>query len=89
MNKRPDIYRLCCHTRKKFLKKDLFRIVRIGKSVYFDKAQNMLGRGAYLQKDLKVIEEACKKHSLSRALKVEVSQDIYLELIEELAKERR
>lgn len=89
MNKRPEVYRLCCYTRQKFLKTDLFRVVRRGSEVYFDKDQNMSGRGAYLQKDLKVIEEACKKHTLSRALKMDVSQDIYLELIQELAKERR
>lgn len=89
MNKRPDVYRLCAYSRKKLLKTSLFRVVRIGDKVYFDKDQNLPGRGAYLQKDLKVIEEASKKHTLSKALRIEVSQDIYLELIQELAKERR
>ncbi len=89
MNKKRPVYRFCCYSRKPFLKTDLFRVVRIGSSVYFDKDQKMLGRGAYLQKDLNVIKDAYEKKSLSKALRIEVSQDIYLELITELSKERR
>lgn len=89
MNKKRPIYRLCCYSRKSFLKTDLFRVVRIGSSVYFDKDQKMFGRGAYLQKDLNVIKDAYEKKSLSKALRIEASQDIYLELIAELSKERR
>lgn len=89
MNKKRSVYRLCCYSRKSFLKTDLFRVVRIGSSVYFDKDQKMLGRGAYLQKELNVIKDAYEKKSLSKALRIEVSQDVYLELITELSKERR
>ena len=89
MNKRPLVYRLCCYSRKPFPKSDLFRVVKIGKEVFFDKEQKLMGRGAYLQKDLQVIKEAEAKHSLSKALRIDVKQDVYLEMIQELAKERR
>ncbi len=89
MNYRAPTYRLCAYTHKSLLKKDLYRVVKYNGKVYFDKNQNMPGRGAYLSKDLKVIQEAYKKSSLSKALRCEVSEDIYLELIQALSKEGR
>ena len=89
MNKKAPIYRMCCHTRNKYLKADLFRVVKINGQVYFDINQNMPGRGAYLLKDLKVIEGAHAKKSLSKALRCEVKEEIYLEMIQALSKERR
>ena len=42
-----------------------------------------------LKKDLKVIELAHKKKIISKSLKLDVKDEIYLELIQELSKERR
>ena len=89
MNKKAPIYRTCIITREKILKEDMFRVVKVKDLVYFDKYQNMKGRGAYLKKDLRTILNAQKRHSLSKALKREVSDEIYLELIQELSKERK
>ena len=89
MNKKPLVYRQCSYSHKSFLKKDLFRVVKQNGKVYFDKYQNMEGRGAYLQKDLEVIKLAYEKNSLSKSLRCQVSEEIYLELIQELSKERR
>ena len=89
MNKRAPIYRICCLTRNKLLKSDLFRIVKKDNQVYFDKYQNMEGRGAYLSKNLQVIVKAQKKNALSKALKVKVDDEIYIELIQELNKQGR
>ena len=88
MNKKAPIYRLCAYTRKSFMKSDLFRVVNVNGRVYFDKNQNMPGRGAYLSKDIIVIKEAMKRKILSRALKIEVKDEIYLEMIAMLEERR-
>ena len=89
MNKTKPVYRTCIVTREKHLKSELFRIVRNSLGVFFDKEQKMMGRGVYIKKDLKVIELANKKSLLSRGLKCPVKEEIYLELIQELSKEKR
>ena len=89
MNKKAPIYRTCIVTHNKLLKSDLFRVVRTVNGVYFDKNQNMPGRGVYISKSLEVILKAQKKRSLSRVLRCEVKDDIYVELIQELNEERK
>ena len=89
MNKKAPIYRTCIVTRKLYLKSDLYRVVKVNNQVYFDSNQNMQGRGAYISKDLKAIIAAQNKHLLSKALKIEVKDDIYVKLITALSKEKR
>ena len=89
MNYNPQFYRLCIVSRKLFAKNDLYRIVKVNNTIYFDKNQNIKGRGAYIQKNLSIIQEAQKRHSLSKALRMDVDDSIYLELIQALSKERR
>ena len=74
MNKKAPIYRTCIATRKLLLKSDLYRIVKYN---------------AYISKDLKAITLAHDKHLLAKALKCEVKEEIYLELISALSKEKR
>lgn len=88
MNKKPPIYRTCILSRKVFLKEEMFRLVKKDGEIYFDKYQNMMGRGYYIFKDINLINKAKDKHSLSRLLKSDVKEELYLELIENL-KERR
>ena len=89
MNKLPPIYRTCVISREKLLKEDLFRLVNIDGKVVLDEKHSLGGRGVYVKKDLATIERGRKKHSLSRVFKREVDESIYLELIENLEKERR
>ena len=89
MNKKAPIYRLCAYTRKSFLKSDLFRVVKINNQAYFDKNQNMPGRGAYLSKNIEVIQGAQIKKTLSKALRMDVKDEVYLEMIQALSEERR
>ena len=89
MNKKAPIYRICVVTRKSFLKSDLYRVVKYNGVVSFDRNQNMPGRGAYISKDLKAITIAHDKHLLSKALRCEVKDDIYVELVNALSKEKR
>ena len=89
MNKRAPIYRTCIVTHNKLLKSDLFRVVRNVNGIYFDRNQNMPGRGVYITKSIDIIKQAQKKHSLSRGLRCEVKDEIYMELIQELNEERK
>ena len=86
MNKKSPIYRTCIVTHNKLLKSDLFRVVRTVNGVYFDKNQNMPGRGVYIKKDLGVILKAQKTRALNRGLHTEVNDEIYITLIQELSK---
>ena len=89
MNQKAPVYRLCCYLKKQFLKTDLFRVVKVNNQAVFDKYQNMPGRGAYLSKDIDIIKSAMSKRTLSKALRMDVKDDIYLEMIKELSEERR
>lgn len=89
MNYKAPVYRTCIITRKKLLKEDLFRVVRVKDKVYLDLNQDMQGRGVYICKDLETIKLAHKRNALSRGLKINVEDSIYIELIQALSKERR
>ena len=89
MNKKAPIYRTCIATRKLFLKDDLYRVVKSNGVIQIDINQKLPGRGAYISKDLKAITLAHDKHLLSKALRCEVKDDIYAELVALLSKEKR
>ncbi|MCQ2802172.1 MAG: YlxR family protein [Bacilli bacterium] len=89
MNKKTPVYRICVVTREKILRENMFRVVKTNNSIYFDYNQNIKGRGVYIKKDLATIKEAFKRHSLSKALRCNVDESIYIELIQALSKEGR
>lgn len=74
--------RSCVVTLEKCEKKDLLRVVRdnLG-NVFVDETGRANGRGAYLKKDVDVINKAKKNKILDRRLEVEVPDSIYDELI--------
>lgn len=45
------------------------------------------GRGAYICKNMKCIEEAKKTRQIQRALKTQVDEDTYIELVAMIARE--
>lgn len=74
--------RSCVVTRERFEKKDLIRIVRTPEGeVKIDLTGKMNGRGCYLKKDEEVILKAKKIKALNRALEVEVSDNLFDELL--------
>lgn len=76
--------RRCVATGESCPKKELLRIVRTPEgTVEVDQTGKRNGKGAYLKKDLQALEVAKKKKALSRALEVEISEDIY-QMIEEV-----
>ena len=73
--------RTCVVTREKFPKKELTRVVRAPEgNVIVDESGKANGRGAYLKKDLAVIEKAQKSKVLNRQLETEIPDMIYEEL---------
>ena len=70
--------RTCVVTKEKLEKKDLLRVVRTPQGeVVFDSTGKQNGKGAYLKKDLSVIEKAQKSGMLEKILDVKISNEIY------------
>ena len=73
--------RSCVVTREKCEKKDLIRIVRTPEGeVKIDLTGKMNGRGAYIKRELSVVDKAKKSKVLERHLEVNVPDTIYEEL---------
>ena len=70
--------RTCVVTKEKLEKKDLLRIVKMPDgNVVYDKTGKQNGKGAYLKKDINVIEKAQKSGLLERVLEVKIPDEIY------------
>ncbi len=73
--------RTCVVTKEKLEKKELIRVVRTPDGeVVIDLTGRTNGKGAYLKKDLEVINKAEKSKALERILEVPVPKSIYEEL---------
>ena len=73
--------RSCVVTREKCEKKDLIRVVRTPEGeVKIDLTGKMNGRGAYIKKDVSVVDKAKKSKALERHLEVVAPDAIYEEL---------
>lgn len=73
--------RSCVVTKEKYPKMELIRIVRTPEQeVIVDLTGKVNGKGAYIKKDLEVLERARKSKILNRALEVEVKDEIFEEL---------
>ncbi len=81
MKQRKIPMRSCVVTKEKFPKKDLIRVVKDNKgNVAVDLTGKLNGHGAYLKKDLEVVNLAKKTKVLERYLNTQISDDIYDEL---------
>ncbi len=77
--------RTCVVTKEKCEKRELIRIVRTPEgNVEIDLQGKKNGKGAYLKLSKEVILKAQKSKALDRALGVEVSLDIYDELMKKV-----
>ena len=80
MNKIP--MRSCIVTMEKFEKKDLIRVVKNkDNEIFIDLSGKANGRGAYLKKDIAVIEKCKKNKILDKKLGIEIPDNIYEELV--------
>ncbi len=74
--------RTCIVTRESLPKYELIRIVRTPEgNVEIDLKGKVNGKGAYLKKDVEVINMAKKRKAIEHFLEVEVPSNIYEELI--------
>lgn len=72
--------RSCVVTKEKLEKRELIRIVRTPEgTVVADITGKVNGRGAYLKKDIEVINKAEKTKILERILGVEIDTSVYEE----------
>lgn len=75
--------RSCIVTKEKLPKYELFRIVRTPEQkIIIDLKGKENGRGAYLKKELEVIEKAFKSKILEKHLGIQVPIEIYEKLKE-------
>lgn len=74
--------RSCVLTHERCAKKDLLRVVRTpeGNIIVDDEKGKTNGRGAYLKKDLDVINQAQTNKILDRVLETSIPEEIYEEL---------
>ena len=70
--------RKCVVTQERLPKKDLLRIVKNNEGeVFVDLSSKANGRGAYIKKDVAVLELAMKNKNLERALECEIPAAVY------------
>ena len=79
--------RMCSVTRERFPKNELLRIVKTPEgTIEVDLTGKINGHGAYIKKDLEVLDKAKKSKALNRALECEIPSLVY-DKIEEIIKE--
>lgn len=75
--------RRCIVTREKLPKKELLRVVKDKEgNVFADETGKAGGRGAYIKKDLDVLEKAKKTKILERNLDIEIPENVYYDICE-------
>ena len=79
--------RSCVVTKEKLPKGELLRIVKTPEgNVIADVSGKLNGRGAYIKKDITVLEKAKKSKVLERILEVEISDEVYEKISEIICK---
>ena len=81
MKNRKIPMRSCVVTREKLPKQELLRIVKTTDgSIVADISGKINGRGAYIKKDIVVLEKAIKSKILERQLETTISDEVYDEI---------
>jgi len=87
--KRRVVLRTCVVTKEQLEKKDLLRIVKNKEGLVFvDENGKQNGRGAYIKKDLEVLELAKKNKALDRALDTTISDEVYTQIENSIKKKK-
>ena len=75
--------RKCVVTQERFPKKELIRVVRTPEdTIEIDTTGKLNGHGAYIQKSLETLQKARQTKALSRALEMEIPEEVYTKLEE-------
>lgn len=81
--------RKCVVTQERLPKKELLRIVKNNEGkVFVDMSSKANGRGAYIKKDINVLQLAIKNKSLARALECEIPENVYDEIKKAIENDR-
>ena len=73
--------RTCVITKEQLPKQELLRIVRTPEGeVKVDETGKLNGRGAYIKKDIAVLEKAIKSKLLDKRLECTISDSVYDEI---------
>ena len=81
MKNRKIPLRTCVVSKEKLPKHELIRVVKNNENIVFvDLTGKSNGRGAYIKKDMDVLEKAIKSKALERHLEIEIPESIYEEL---------
>ena len=79
--------RSCVVTKEKVPKAELLRIVRTPDGIVIpDESGKLNGKGAYIKKDVSVLEKAKKSKILEKVLDVEISDMVYDKISEIIKK---
>ena len=78
MKNRKIPMRSCVVTREKLPKMELLRIVKTPEgNIEIDTTGKLNGRGAYIKKDINVLEKAKKGKILDKVLEADISLEVY------------
>lgn len=81
MKNRKIPLRSCVVSKEKLPKQELIRVVKNNENLVFvDLTGKSNGRGAYIKKDIGVLEKAIKSKALERHLGVAIPDSVYEEL---------
>ncbi len=81
MKTRKIPLRTCVVTKESLPKQDLLRIVRTPEGdIKVDETGKLNGRGAYIKKDLQVLESAHKSNILEKRLECKIDDSVYEEI---------
>ena len=73
--------RSCVVSKEKLPKQELIRVVKNKENeVFIDLTGKANGRGAYIKKDLAILEKAIKSKALEKHLETKIENSIYEEL---------
>ena len=81
MKQRKIPLRTCVITKESLPKQELLRIVRTPEGdVVVDETGKLNGRGAYIKKDISVLEKAQKSKVLEKRLEIKIEDSVYEEI---------
>ena len=81
MKTRKIPLRTCVVTKESLPKQELLRIVRTPEGdIKVDETGKLNGRGAYIKKDLQVLESAQKSNILEKSLECKIEDSVYEEI---------
>ena len=81
MKQRKIPMRTCVITKESLPKQELLRIVRTPEyDIKVDETGKLNGKGAYIKKDLAVLEKAIKTKILEKRLECKIEESVYEEI---------